>query len=292
MPRALIIVNPAAGRGRAASAAGAVEDALLGAGWSVDRATTRRPADEEELARTREGYDLLLPTGGDGTLHEAINAATRGGAPCPDLAPVPAGSGNSLALDLGVRTPEDAAERVLSGARRGLDAIRVTLDGGRSLVSINVVGWGAASRISARADRFRWARGARYDVASAAELLLPRIPPANARVDGEEDTSQLLGIASITQHSGRGMRVAPEALLDDGAFDVVTIRRGFRPRLMAMLASVQSGGHARSGLVRFRRATELDLELLNDAGLVIDGEHVRARTAKLEIVPGFASLRA
>lgn len=254
--------------------------------------TTRRPDDREALARTRDGYDLLLPVGGDGTLHEVINAATADGAACPDLAPVPAGSGNSLALDVGVRTPEDAVNGLLSGARRGLDAMRVTLDGDRTMISVNVVGWGAAARITTRADRFRWARGARYDVASAAEIFKPRIAPANARVDGVEDPRQLLGMALITQHSGRGMRIAPEAVLDDGEFDVVTIDRGFRPRLLAMLAAVQSGGHARSSLVRFRRARALDLELLDDAGLVIDGEEVATRAARLEIMPRFATLRA
>ena len=88
------------------------------------------------------------------------------------------------------------------------------------------------------------------------------------------------------------MRIAPEAVLSDGEFDVVTVDRGFRPRLLAMLAAVQSGGHAGSSLVRFRRATELDLELLDGAGLVIDGESVPARTARIEILPGFAKLRA
>lgn len=292
MERALVIVNPAAGRGRAGAASEDVRGRLESAGWTVDRVETRKPVDEERLARTREGFDLLLPVGGDGTLHEVINAATCEGARCPDLVPVPAGSGNSLALDLGVRTPTDAVERILSGSERVLDAMRVVLDGERSVISVNVVGWGAAARITTRADRFRWARGARYDVASAAEIFKPRIAPANARVDGIEDPRQLLGMALITQHSGRGMRIAPEAVLDDGEFDVVTVDRGFRPRLLAMLAAVQSGGHAGSSLVRFRRATGLDLELLDDAGLVIDGESVPARTARIEILPGFAKLRA
>lgn len=292
MTRALVVVNPAAGRGGAMHAAEEAEARLGAAGWEVHRAVTERPRDEDALRRTREGFDALVPVGGDGTLHEVVNAAVSKGAPCPALLPVPAGSGNSLALDLGVRTPADALDRALSGTRRRLDAMAVTLDGGRHLVSVNIVGWGAAARINARAERHRWARGRRYDVASLAEIVKPIMTPANARVDGEADPRQLLGIASITQHSGRGMRVAPEAQLDDGLFDVVSIARGFRPRLLAMLAAVQTGGHARSKLVAFRKAQKLDLELLDDAGLVIDGEQVEARTARLEIVPGFAELMA
>ena len=100
----------------------------------------------------------------------------------------------------------------------------------------------------------------------------------------------LLGVASITQHSGRGMRLAPNAVLDDGLFDVVTIRRGFRPRLLGLLAAVQTGAHAGSSLVELRQARTLSLELEDDAGLVVDGEWIAASTAQLEIVPGLCEL--
>ena len=289
MPRALLIVNPAAGRGRGQAAAQLTAEALRAHGWKVEEAATRGPQDHEVLARVNDGYDLLLPVGGDGTLHEALGQ-WEGTEHAIPLAPIPTGSGNSLALDLGVRTPEDAVEGILAGRRRVLDGIRVRLDGGRVLRSINIVGWGAAARINARAELHRWARGRRYDVASMLELLAPRLRPACARVDGERDDRLLLGVASITQHSGRGMRLAPDAVLDDGLFDVVTIRRGFRPRLLGLLAAVQTGAHAGSSLVELRQARTLSLELEDDAGLVVDGEWVAARTAELEIVPGLCEL--
>jgi diacylglycerol kinase (ATP) len=289
MPRALVLVNPAAGRGLGLEAAGQVDRELTAAGWSVEAASTRGPLDAEVLGRVNDGYDLVLPVGGDGTLHEALRHWSGPERDIP-LAPVPAGSGNSLALDLGIRTPEEAARAVLSGRRRSLDGIRLTLDGGRVLRSINIVGWGAAARINARAEQHRWARGRRYDVASLLELLAPRLRPASARVDGERDDRALLGVASITQHSGRGMRLAPNAVLDDGLFDVVTIHRGFRPRLLGLLAAVQTGAHARSSLVEIQQARALELELMDDAGLVVDGEWVAARTARLEVLPGLVEL--
>ena len=289
MPRALLIVNPAAGRGRGQAAARLAAEALRAHGWEVEEAATRGPQDHEVLARVNDGYDLLLPVGGDGTLHEALGQ-WEGAEHAIPLAPIPAGSGNSLALDLGVRTPQDAVQGILAGRRRALDGIRVRLDDGRVLRSINIVGWGAAARINARAELHRWARGRRYDVASVLELLAPRLRPACARVDGERDDRALLGVASITQHSGRGMRLAPNAVLDDGLFDVVTIRRGFRPRLLGLLAAVQTGAHAGSSLVELRQARTLSLELEDDAGLVVDGEWVAASTAQLEIVPGLCEL--
>lgn len=282
-------MNPQAGRGRGRAACETVSAILREAGWSVEVAETRRPRDEEVLERVNAGFDLLLPVGGDGTLHEALNH-WRGEEHRVPLTPIPAGSGNSLALDLGLTSPEDAARGVLSGRRRALDGIRVTLDGGRVLRSANIVGWGAAARINARAERLRWARGRRYDLSSACEILSPILPWANASVDGERDLRVLLGVASVTQHSGRGMRLAPNAVLDDGLFDVVTIQRGFRPRLLGLLAAVQSGAHAGSSLVALRQTRTLSLEIEDDAGLVVDGEWIPARRAQLEVVPGLVEL--
>jgi diacylglycerol kinase (ATP) len=289
LQRALLIVNPEAGRGRARAAGEGVSAMLRDAGWSVEVAETRGPRDEQVLGRVNGGFDLLLPVGGDGTLHEALNH-WRGEERGVPLTPIPAGSGNSLALDLGLTSPEDAARGILSGRRRTLDGIRVTLDGGRVLRSANIVGWGAAARINARAERLRWARGRRYDLSSACEILSPILPWANASVDGERDLRLLMGVASVTQHSGRGMRLAPDAVLDDGLFDVVTIQRGFRPRLLGLLAAVQSGAHVGSSLVGLRQARALSLEIEDEAGLVVDGEWVPARSAKLEVLPGLVEL--
>ena len=72
MPRALVLVNPAAGRGLGLEAAGQVDRELTAAGWSVEAASTRGPLDAEVLGRVNDGYDLVLPVGGDGTLHEAL----------------------------------------------------------------------------------------------------------------------------------------------------------------------------------------------------------------------------
>jgi diacylglycerol kinase (ATP) len=289
LERALLILNPAAGRGRGHEASDLVRGALTREGWTVEVAETRGPNDSETLERVNDGYDLLLPVGGDGTLHEALNH-WRGPERHIPLMPIPAGSGNSLALDLEVEHAEDAVRGVLSGRRRALDGIRVTLDGDRVLRSANIVGWGAAARINARAERFRWAGQRRYDVSSACEILSPILPWANATVDGARDLRSLLGVASVTRHSGRGMQVAPDAVHDDGLFDVVTIRRGFRPRLLVLLAAVQSGAHTRSGLVEQRRAHTLELEIEDHAGLVVDGEWIAARRARLEILPELVQL--
>ena len=173
---------------------------------------------------------------------------------------MPAGSGNALALDLGWRTPIDAARRLVAGTTRRIDVARVDIDG-RILHSVNVLAWGAAARIDARAERLRWVGGARYTLAAAIELLSPRLRPAGALVDGQRRPDDLLGIACNTRYSGRGMLVAPAAELDDGLLDLITFRLGPRLRLARLLRSVFAGGHVDSPLVTCARADRIDLPL-------------------------------
>jgi diacylglycerol kinase (ATP) len=247
--RIVAIVNPRAGRRRAGATLRAVR-AQLERSAALEVLETERAGHARELARELDLERCLgvCAVGGDGTLFEVLGGIfERADGARPTLGVIPAGSGHSLALDLGVARAEDAARCIAAGARRAIDVARVELDG-RVLHSVNVLAWGAGARINARAERLRWAAGARYDLAAVLELLRPRLGHAGARLDGECGEHLLLGTASITRHAGRGMRVAPDAVLDDGLIDIVTIARGARLALARMLASVRSGAHVASPL--------------------------------------------
>ncbi len=199
------------------------------------------------------------------------------------LCPVPTGSGNALARDLGYDTPSKAADRLLAGGTRRIDVARLEVDG-RVMHSINLLAWGAAARIDARAERLRWIGAPRYTVASVLELFAPRRLSAPIRLDGQLRTNDLLGVACSTRYSGRGMLVAPRAKLDDGLLDVVLIQCGNRVRLARLLRSVFEGRHVESPLVEYRHQQELELEVDSSSQVVVDGELVEAREVKAKVV--------
>jgi diacylglycerol kinase family enzyme len=101
----------------------------LAAGLDVKTAETRYPSHAAELAAdaAADGYDLVLPFGGDGTVNETVNglmratvrarAAGSGPVGLPALAPVPAGGANVFAQALGVPvSPVAAARRIMLAA--------------------------------------------------------------------------------------------------------------------------------------------------------------------------------
>jgi len=290
MPHAILIANPAAGQGRALAVARGAEAQLQAGGWTSEVLASRAPRDAGALAESCGPAQVVLAVGGDGTIFEVLNGLIRAGREL-NIGTLPAGSGNSLALDVGLTNGEQAIERVLAKQTRPIDVIKATLDG---VVhhAINVIGWGAAARITTRSEGLRWARGLRYDLATLCEILRPRLIPGATRINGECDENELLGVAALTQHSGRGMRVAPSALLDDGLLDVVTIRRGFRPKLIALLVRVHSGKHLTSPLVQHRQASRMEMRLEDDSGIVIDGEWLPGSELTLEVLPQRARLWA
>lgn len=282
--RLLLVANPRAGARSALAVAEAQRATLERGGWSVETRPTERPGHAIEIAREAD-HDAIVAVGGDGTLHEVANGlAARPLDGRPPLGVVPAGSGNSLCADLGIDSPDRAAERIAGGARRPIDLVRLEL-GERTLWSINVVGWGAVCRINRRAERMRWAVGLRYTLASVVELFQPRLGHADATVDGDPPDDWLFGTASVTAHTGKAMKIAPRAVLDDGLVDVVRVRRGSRLALAQLLSRVFDGSHVDSPLVRYEQASALELGFARESELLVDGELIRARSARLVVEP-------
>lgn len=295
MKKLLAVVNPKAGARSGLAVLERARPVLERGGWSLLIRQTERAGHAIELAHqaaTAGSADAIAAVGGDGTLHEVVNGLA-GLAPKQRLpvVPIPAGSGNSLSSDLGTGDPLQAVARLVAGARRAIDLCRLDLDG-RTLWSINVIGWGAVVRINQRAERLRWAVGARYTLAAALEIFKPDLGDAGASVNGESPRDWLFGTASISQHTGKGMRIAPRARLDDGKVDLVRIRRGPRLQLAKLLSAIFDGQHADSALVDYAQVERFELEFPEASQLLVDGELVSARRIAVTVVPRALELLA
>jgi YegS/Rv2252/BmrU family lipid kinase len=290
--RLLLVANPRAGARAGVETARSVVPALSAAGFEVAIRTTEGPGHAAKIAGEAPDFEAVCAVGGDGTVHEVANGlAERDPADRPALAVVPAGSGNSLCADLGLADPLAAARRIAEGHRRPIDLARASIDG-RTVWSINVLGWGAVSRINGCAERMRWAVGARYTLATLLELARPRIGDAEASVDGEPPGEWLFGMACVTQNTGKGMRIAPRAELADGRVDLVRVRRGPRLALARLLSGVYDGSHVDSPLVDYRQVESLQLDLAPGGRLLVDGELVAASAVSVEVVPHALELLA
>jgi diacylglycerol kinase (ATP) len=155
-----VIHNPTAGRGRAGGAWARIEPIFRDAGVRYTAAATERPDHAEYLAEgaARQGWDVVVAVGGDGTVQQTATGLMRAsadGVTIP-LGIVGVGSGNDFIklLDLPMQQPEAAAHRVLNGSTRRLDIGRIN---GRYFT--NGVGIGFDAQVAIEASRVRHLRG-------------------------------------------------------------------------------------------------------------------------------------
>jgi diacylglycerol kinase (ATP) len=287
--RCFIIVNPAAGRGRARRTWEAtLRPMLRSGGLSFEEVYEERPGAAVALAAqaVREGYAVVAVVGGDGTVHEVLNGVL--GAPAsehPALAVIPGGTGNDFARGVGIpRDMVTAARLLLDGAqRRRVDVGRVN---DRYYGTISGVGFDA--EVAAEVNRWpKWVAGTIvYTAGILKKLITYRCAPARITIDGEtvELSMFLLAAANTAWYAG-GMYMAPHARPDDGRLEVILARDLTMIETLGVLPKVFSGAHLGHPKVSHRAGVEIRVESDIPLAIHADGETVGRVPAVFRVHP-------
>jgi YegS/Rv2252/BmrU family lipid kinase len=227
-----VIVNPTSGRGRGARSIPKIEEFLRVEGLAFDLVRTERPWHATELARqaAREGYDVVVAAGGDGTVNEVLNGLMRAryedGCDGVAMGVLCVGTGNDFAFGVGVPSDLEAACRVLcEGALRQIDVGRVA--GGRypeGRYFGNGVGIGFDALVGFEAVRFKWLGGVLSYAVGALKTIFfrrQRAPLIQVTCDDETWTRSSLMLSVMNgQRMGGGFMMAPHSEIDDGLLDL------------------------------------------------------------------------
>ena len=286
--RCFIIVNPAAGRGRARRVwETTLRPMLRAGGLSFTEVYEDRPRAAVPLAEqaTREGYEIVAAVGGDGTVHETINGILGPTVSHrPALAVIPGGTGNDFARGVGIpKDPLTAGRLLLNGSRRRVDIGRVNE---RYFAGISGVGFDA--EVAARVNGWpKWIGGTPVYVAAILNMLATyRCVPARISVDGRaEEMRMFLLAAANTPWYGGGMYMAPHARPDDGYLEIITARDLGKIETLGLLPKVFSGAHLRHRKVAHQRAKEVRVESEIPLAIHADGETVGRVPAVFRVVP-------
>ena len=276
-----LLVNPSSAGGKTLKMLPAVERALDAARvtFRVQRTKGLEHGVEQAL-RAVESGELPVVMSGDG-LVGAVGGAMAGSE--TPLGIVPGGRGNDLARVLGIPSdPVEAVAAVLGGTVRRLDVGEVN---GRRFLGIASVGFDSeANRI---ANETRFLRG-NLVYAYAALRALAGWKPARFTIAVGEERVRLSGYSVCVANSkayGGGMYVAPDAELDDGEFDIVTIGEVDKLRFVGNLPKVFKGTHVEADEVRVFRASHLELSASKPFAVYADGEHLTDLPATLRVLP-------
>lgn len=282
--RWVVILNPAADRGRAAAKRKLIQQAFERLGLNFRLLTTERPGHATQLAQEalREAA-VVVAAGGDGTVNEVAQGLVGTEA---TLGIIPIGSGNDYARVLGL--PADPAVVVELLPRMRVRQVDVGMIGERYY--LNSLGMGIDGQIALDYRRMRLLRGeAGYILATVWEALRFRGVEVEIRGDGWEFHGRILTTAVMNgPYAGGGFYLAPQARLDDGELDVVVI--GNYPRLvrLAVLPKTRDGSYLELRRVHAKRARTLRVTSARPLPVHLDGELLPQPLQALEVtlLPG------
>ncbi len=280
MPLALL-VNPSSAHGRTLKLLPRLEAELDAArvAFRVERTKSLEHGVERAL-RAGEAGEVPVVLSGDGLIG-AVGGALAGSE--TPLGIVPGGRGNDLARVLGIPAePEAAAAMLASGETRRIDVGEVN---GKRFLGIASAGFDSeANRL---ANETAWLRGSLVYVYAGVRTLLGW-KPARFTVRVGERRERFTGYAVSVANSkafGGGMFVAPDAELDDGEFDVVTVGEVGKLRFLGNLPKVFKGTHVEQDEVSVFRAARLELSASRPFPVYADGEHLTDLPATLRVLP-------
>jgi YegS/Rv2252/BmrU family lipid kinase len=284
---AAVIVNPIAGRGKAAPRAERLAASLSAAGIEAEIHPTAAAGDAAALAAAlAPRADVLAVVGGDGTLNEVVNGV---GAERVPLAFVPCGTANVVAGEFGLpRDPEPVAAAIVAGRTRRVDAIRF---GERRLIMMAGAGFDGAVVEDLAARRTGPITMGTYVPCIARTFWRYGFPQIRVRVDGREVESAATAVvvANVAGYGGP-FSLTPDARPDDGVLDVCAMRPTGRIGLAAVLAAAFARLLPRMRSVAYYRGTEVALEADDRVALQGDGDPAGTLPATFRVEPGAIDL--
>ena len=302
----LFVVNPRSGGGATERMWSSMRSTIEHAIGDIEVAMTERPGHGADLARegAKAGHPLVVAVGGDGTFHEVVNGLMQAGTEAR-VGLIGQGTGGDFRKTLGIEHRLDKyVDALKSGRERPLDVGKFEGGGKKGHYFVNILSagmGGLVDRYVADAPRVLGGKAA-YFGASLKALVAARLGNLKCKVtlDGKTEErairSYMIAVCN-GRFFGGGMKVAPSAEIDDGAFDVVALGATSKLAFAVTSNSIYSGSHiGKNGTVSFR-ANKIEIDLANDDArdvflLDVDGEPMGGLPLSVELVPKALTMRA
>lgn len=288
-----LIVNPAAGRGRAKRALPRVTEAFAAEGIS-EVALTKGSGDEARLAEEAlaDGIETIVAVGGDGTCTRIANAILARKSSCR-LGVVPVGTGNDFAKTLGTaRIGHRAIARLCAGS----SIARMDVGRAGDLYFVNGCGFGIDAEVLAATLGVTWMRGNSVYIWSALRKLFTYRGLRVSASPGIPTDSRRLMMLTVSngRNLGGAFTIAPAASACDGLLDVHRFGDASAARRLRVFLAAFRGTHSRFPEVTSERCAALRLEFETAPQMEVDGELRRAPSpiVLVECLPGALSVVA
>lgn len=273
MKRARVIYNPTSGREMMKKNIPYVLRRLEEIGYETSAHATTCEGDATNAARTavERKFDLVIAAGGDGTLNEVINGLAE--QPYrPKFGVLPMGTTNDFARAIGIpKTIDQACDILCDGTFMPVDIGKVNDN-----YFINIAGGGRLTELT-------------YDVPSKLKTMmgqlayymkgiemLPSIRPVNVRIEYDGKLFEgdiMLFLVSNTNSIGGFDKLAPDASINDGLFDMLILKKTNLADFLRLARLATKGEHINDPNIVYKKASRIKIEAHDKMQLNLDGEY-------------------
>jgi YegS/Rv2252/BmrU family lipid kinase len=296
--RWLVVVNPNAGRGRGLKDWKQIDALLKRHMVSADVKFTERKRHAIEIVDKgiKEGYRNIVAVGGDGTMNEVVNGVlSQQYTPSQQitLAMITVGTGNDWGKMFGIPGDYEGAIRLIKEFRTCLTDAGVvdynsdTGQGRRYFINIAGLGFDAVvvSKTNAQKDKGRSGK-AIYFYNLLKSLLFYKHTHTDVIIDGRLLSNQTFTISlGIGRYSGGGMKQTPNAIHDDGLFDITIIKRMRKGEIIRSLKKLYDGTILDHPKIEGHTGKNILIKSIPQIHLEADGESLGYSPIEFNIIP-------
>ena len=295
-----VIVNPESNKGRTKKRWNEIKEGLKTFFKEFKYEFTEKPFQAIELSRKaiKEGTDLIVGVGGDGTINEIANGFYENEKiinPRTVLGIIPSGNGCDFIRSLKIPLSLKQALKVIAQAPSSwIDIGKVRFNDhqgqDRERFFLNVADFGIGGEVVKKVNENRMRRKASsYFRCLLSTFIAYKNKRVKLRIDGREfpPGEYLIGTISNGRIFGKGMKIAPQAKLDDGLFDVVLVKGMKAFEFFRNVWKIYTGthlSHPKISLIRGKTIEAYTEEGEKEVLIELDGEQLGRLPAVFEIV--------
>jgi YegS/Rv2252/BmrU family lipid kinase len=294
----LVIVNPAAGGGKAGKDWPGIETLLQKHAIDFDFAFTERRLHAMLLTREKieSGYNKLIVVGGDGTMNEVINGVfAQNKIPTDEvmLGMISVGTGNDWGRMFNIPSNyEDAIETIKNQKTFIQDAGLVTYSQSNKTWKryfINIAGMGFDAKVVSKSNNLK-SKGksspSLYLMTLFTSLLSYRSIKAKIVIDGLTFKRKVFSLSiGIGKYNGGGMMPIPDAVADDGLYSITLIKKMGKLRVIANIKKLYNGKITRHKKVESYTGKIINVDSSSIIHLETDGETLGHSPMEFNIIP-------
>lgn len=273
MKRARIIYNPSAGRELFRKELPTVLERFERAGYETSAHATTGEGDATEAARiaVERKHDIVIVAGGDGTINEVVQGIAEADYR-PKLGVIPAGTTNDFARALSIpRDIKKAVDIILKDRIKTLDIGKVN-----DHYFINIAGGGDLTELTYDVPiKLKSTLGQLAYYLKGIEML-PFLKPVSTIIEYDDHVFEgdiMLFLVANTNSVGGFEKLAPDALIDDGYFDLIILKKTNLAEFLRLATAAIRGLHIEDENIIYTQAKRIKITPKEKMLLNVDGEY-------------------